>query len=1251
MSSGTLRSSGSISTLNVSGTYTHTNGTTLATNLNVYGTFTHSAGTTTISNFYIHNGGTVNANAANMTATNFYLYGGGRFIHATGSNAIIGTSRFVTVGQNLALGAGIYEIRNHGSSAITTNATASGWGNVEINQTTGNAIAFGTNNLTIANLNIVSGALVPGTGRTHTVTTLSFNGTGQVEGTWGSTGSSATNKNNTYFASANNGMLNVLTCTATESLKPAISGPVCPGATSVSGTSAEPNGSVITVFKFSEEIGTTTVSGGNWTLSGIDNTLLNGNDQLTASVRAPGECPSPASDEYVVIESADIGLSLDPFCQGEGSQPMGGSLTVEGGSTAGIWSGGAGSWTNASDPANATYTAGASELGDITLTLTATGGICGTRAVTKTVTVTAKPTIDAPDAPSALCAGASYEPTPPTVTDNGSAITSEGWQIETAVGSNTYTSLTVPYSVAFADNGKKVRYTAENGCGTSNSTSVTLTVNNPPTVATPASPSALCSGASYNPSAPTVTANGSAVTSQGWEIETSVGSNTYTTLAVPYSVALGDNGKKVRYTATNDCGTTSSTPVTLTVNGNNTAGAASSSPSVTVNTAMTSITHSTTVATGIGSATGLPAGVTANWSSNVITISGTPTATGTFNYTIPLTGGCGSVNATGTITVNPAEGNYRTTAANALFSSKTNWEVCIGASCSPATRAPGSGDNVEIRHATTMDVNFTTGSGKTLTITGGSLTINPTRTYTITGSANFGGFPVTLKSTASGTASMGQITGNLSGANNVTVERYFQARRKWRAVCAPLSGTSNNSIYYNWQNNGVFSSGTGALIWSNVNQAPRTELSTGIYDCGAVGLSSMVSYNSTTGEWDKTLNTKTNTLFDNSRPKPYLLFVTGNYNQNGDYLQLNLGAAPTTLKATGSLIKGPISYTNTVAANGQYGMFANPFASSIDLSVVTRSGFDPFVYIWDPGMTNLGGFQTLSLGSSQIIESGQAFFMRANSGSNNLTFEEGDKVSTSSNTAFFRNSSNTTPSRIRVDLNKYTGATLGLYDRVNVEFVSGANAGIDGYDASKFAQFAENISILRNGTDLAYETRPEITGNETIQFRIWGMKDPANYQLKFDMSNVSIPAGYAAVLQDAFLNRETVLSSNGITPVDFSVTANPASFDQQRFRIVFRSNVVTSSTNLDAAKSLAVYPNPVLKGKDMQIAFKNKAAGQYNITVYTITGIQVQRAVIRHSGGSAIQTLALDQKLNAGNYLLEVTNEKGEREHTKLIIQ
>jgi len=83
----------------------------------------------------------------------------------------------------------------------------------------------------------------------------------------------------------------------------------------------------------------------------------------------------------------------------------------------------------------------------------------------------------------------------------------------------------------------------------------------------------------------------------------------------------------------------------------NTVGTPSSNPTLVVGTPLTPITIATTGATGIGTATGLPAGVTAVWSANVITISGTPTATGTFNDTIPLTGGCGTVNATGSITV------------------------------------------------------------------------------------------------------------------------------------------------------------------------------------------------------------------------------------------------------------------------------------------------------------------------------------------------------------------------------------------------------------------------------------------------------------------------------------------------------------------------------------------------------------------------------------------------------------------------
>ena len=99
-----------------------------------------------------------------------------------------------------------------------------------------------------------------------------------------------------------------------------------------------------------------------------------------------------------------------------------------------------------------------------------------------------------------------------------------------------------------------------------------------------------------------------------------------------------------------------------------TAGAASSSPTVVVNETMTAITHATTGATGIGTATGLPAGVSASFADNTITISGTPTAvgTGTFNYSIPLIGGCGSETATGTIKVLPVNGAV-TTFTNVMY--------------------------------------------------------------------------------------------------------------------------------------------------------------------------------------------------------------------------------------------------------------------------------------------------------------------------------------------------------------------------------------------------------------------------------------------------------------------------------------------------------------------------------------------------------------------------------------------------------
>ena len=68
---------------------------------------------------------------------------------------------------------------------------------------------------------------------------------------------------------------------------------------------------------------------------------------------------------------------------------------------------------------------------------------------------------------------------------------------------------------------------------------------------------------------------------------------------------------------------------------------------------MTDITIATTGATGIGSASGLPAGVTASWSSRMpLPLVEHQMLVELLVIRYHLAGGCGTVDATGTITVN-----------------------------------------------------------------------------------------------------------------------------------------------------------------------------------------------------------------------------------------------------------------------------------------------------------------------------------------------------------------------------------------------------------------------------------------------------------------------------------------------------------------------------------------------------------------------------------------------------------------------
>jgi hypothetical protein len=108
---------------------------------------------------------------------------------------------------------------------------------------------------------------------------------------------------------------------------PALSGPINAGASSISGTSSAADGTTITVYSNGTPIGTTTVTGGTWTLSGV--TGLVGGESITATT-GTGAATSAASTAIIVTPAAPA--ISGPLVTG-GPVSVGGTSTAPNGST------------------------------------------------------------------------------------------------------------------------------------------------------------------------------------------------------------------------------------------------------------------------------------------------------------------------------------------------------------------------------------------------------------------------------------------------------------------------------------------------------------------------------------------------------------------------------------------------------------------------------------------------------------------------------------------------------------------------------------------------------------------------------------------------------------------------------------------------------------------------------------------------------------------------------------------------------
>jgi hypothetical protein len=500
------------------------------------------------------------------------------------------------------------------------------------------------------------------------------------------------------------------------------------------------------------------------------------------------------------------------------------------------------------------------------------------------------------------------------------------------------------------------------------------------------------------------------------------------------------------------------------------------------------------------------------------------------------------------------------------------------------------------------------------------------------GSLNTGGY-LTLKSTATATASVGPITSASPTpiTGTVIAERYVPGRRRYRLITSPVStnasaslagGQESMSIWGNWQNGGNnVMANTGTIITGGS--------SAGGFDPQTTN-ASLFTYNDVTRQFSPftTANGKNTKYTSLKAGVAYYMFVYG------DRINTITTSSPnnTTLSAAGTLLTGDQLYTTGTATplsgvTGRYTLLGNPFASPINWATIPRTDIENTYWGWDPNLNKAGGYITVtttgtvtlqapfsgSTGLTQHIQSGQGFFVKTSGPSPSLTIREQDKVSTF-NAAAFRGAVsevNGVP-LIAVNLQYASGSSKVLADGVLAAFDPAFSNTTGAEDAVKMNNSAENIAIINEATALSVNARRLPLNSDTLHLAVSGLSKP-QYTLQVFTQQMQ-DKGLLVHLNDRYLNTTRLLSLTDTNSILFDVTPGiPASSDANRFRIVFHSMLTPLPVSYTSVQA-------VQKGNNIQVDWTmadERGIQKYAIEKSVDGNSFTKRGEVKGGGGSA----------------------------------
>lgn len=512
-----------------------------------------------------------------------------------------------------------------------------------------------------------------------------------------------------------------------------------------------------------------------------------------------------------------------------------------------------------------------------------------------------------------------------------------------------------------------------------------------------------------------------------------------------------------------------------------------------------------------------------------------------------------------------ATADYRSQGDVSTLSS-SNWQYHNGTTWVNATAPPAATNNITINNGDSLTVNsdFLVGSGKTFTLnTGSKMAVVPISSFTVAGNANFNGQPVYFRSDATGTGRLGQITGTLIGATNVTVERFISGIGKYQnsgaynrayRLLAPSVNTTT-SINANWQEG---QTNPDATTNSNIVPGYGTHItgaggSANGFDPTITNQASLYGYDSIAQSWVVFTNTNSTLL---GAKRGYMLYIRGDRSIDMTSTVNPLPATNTLLRARGTLLTGPQTYSGLLGASA-HNLITNPYASPINWASLhgANSSFANYYNFWDPNQGTRGGYVTVdvagnvSAGDATIdIQSGQAFFVyNASPGTHSFEINENNKSSGNHSNVFRTGSME----KFRTSLYFTDANGRTLADGVLNIYDDAFSNSVDVLDALQIENWDEDIYIRRSNKQISIEKRSLISGADTIFLGLTRMKQQT-YQWQFEGSNFTAP-GLQAFLEDKYLANKVPINIEGITVVTFTVNSVGASGAADRFRIVFET--------------------------------------------------------------------------------------------------